>query len=131
MRSALSASGAPCTTANVTSAPASCFQGVRLHATDHNYRPAVANQSNLSIQRQVGISFTAQAAYVGQHSDHLAAIYNMGQNLLLSNGTAVPGPYLSGNPTLKFGGTGQQRLNTTTGVIPSTTMASTLPRLAT
>jgi hypothetical protein len=36
--------------------------------------------------------------------------------MLLSNGTAVPGPYLAGNPTLKNDGTGQQRLNTSTGV---------------
>ncbi len=113
---ALSAGGAPCTVANVTSAPASCFQGVRLHATDPNYRPAVSNQWNLSIQRQVGNSFTGQIAYVGQHTDHMAAIYNMGQNVLNPDGTAVPGPYLAGNPTLKFGGTGQQRLNTTTGI---------------
>jgi hypothetical protein len=113
---ALGAAGPACTTANVTSAPASCFAGVRLHATDPNYRPAVSNQWNLSIQRQIGNAFTAQAAYVGQHTDHLAAIYNMGQNMLLSNGTAVPGPYLAGNPTLKNDGTGQQRLNTSTGV---------------
>jgi hypothetical protein len=113
---ALGAAGAPCTTANVTSAPASCFAGVRIHATDPNYRPAVSNQWNLSIQRQVRNSLTLQAAYVGQHTDHLASIYNMGQNMLLPNGTAVPGPYLAGNPTLKNDGTGQQRLNTSTGV---------------
>jgi hypothetical protein len=113
---ALGAAGAACTPANVTSAPASCFAGVRLHATDPNYRPAVSNQWNFSLQRQFGSAFTAQAAYVGQHTDHLAAIYNMGQNFLLPNGTAVPGPYLAGNPTLKDDGTGQQRLNTTTGV---------------
>src|SRR5215469_2549551 len=113
---ALGASGAACTVANVTSAPASCFKGVRIHATDPNYRPAVANQWNVSIQRQVGNSFTAQAGYVGQHSDHLAAIYNMGQNVLLPNGTSIPGPYLAGNPTLKNDGTGQQRLNTSTAI---------------
>lgn len=105
-----------CTVQNVTSAPASCFAGVRLHATDPNYRPAVSNQWNLTIQRQLTNSLTVQAGYVGQHSDHLAAIYNMGQNLLQPNGTAVPGPYLSGNPTLKFDGTGQQRLNTSTAI---------------
>jgi hypothetical protein len=113
---ALGASGAPCTVQNVTSAPASCFAGVRIHATDPNYRPAVSNQWNLSIQRQITNSLTVQGAYVGQHSDHLAAIYNMGQNVLLPNGTSIPGPYLSGNPTLKNDGTGQQRLNTSTAI---------------
>src|SRR5206468_858558 len=74
-----------CTVANVKSAPKECFQGVRIHATDPNYRPAVSNQWNLTIQREITNSFTVQAAYVGQHTDHLAAIYNMGQNVLLSN----------------------------------------------
>jgi hypothetical protein len=105
-----------CTLSNVTSAPAACFAGVRIHATDPNYRPAVSNQWNLTLQRQITNSLTVQGAYVGQHTDHMAAIYNMGQNLLLPNGTAVPGPYLSGNPTLKNDGTGQQRLNTTTAI---------------
>jgi hypothetical protein len=113
---ALGAAGPACTPANVTSAPASCFAGVRLHATDPNYRPAVSNQWSFSVQRQFGSAFTAQAAYVGQHTDHLAAIYNMGQNFLLPNGTAVPGPYLAGNPALIADGTGQKRLNTSTGV---------------
>ncbi len=105
-----------CTVANVTSAPASCFAGVRIHATDPNYRPAVSNQWNFTLQRELTKSLTAQVGYVGQHSDHLAAIYNMGQNVLLPNGTATPGPYLAGNPTLKNDGTGQQRLNTSTAI---------------
>jgi hypothetical protein len=114
-------SSAGCTVQNVTSAPAACFAGVRIHATDPNYRPAVSNQWNLTIQRQVTKTLTAQAGYVGQHSDHLAAIYNMGQGVLVSNPPAggpysVAGPYLAGNPALKFDGTGQQRLNTSTAV---------------
>jgi hypothetical protein len=110
-----------CTVANVTSAPASCFAGIRIHATDPNYRPAVSNQWNLTIQRELTRSITAQVGYVGQHSDHLAAIYDMGQNVLLTNPPAggpysAPGPYLAGNPALKFDGTGQQRLNVSSAV---------------
>jgi hypothetical protein len=105
-----------CTVQNVASSPKSCFAGVRIHATDPNYRPAVSNQWNLTIQRQITNSFTVQAGYVGQHTDHLAAIYNMGQNLLLPDGTSTPGPYLAGNPLLKNAGTGQQRLNTSTAI---------------
>ena len=110
-----------CTVANVTSAPAACFAGVRIHATDPNYRPAVSNQWNVTIQRQLTNTLTVQAGYVGQHSDHLAAIYNMGQGVLLANPPAggpysIPGPYLSGNPALKNDGTGQQRLNTSTAI---------------
>jgi hypothetical protein len=110
-----------CTVANVTSAPAACFAGVRIHATDPNYRPAVSNQWNVTIQRALTQTLTAQAGYVGQHSDHLAAIYDMGQNYLIPDPApggpySEPGPYLAGNPTLKFDGTGQQRLNTSTAV---------------
>jgi hypothetical protein len=110
-----------CTVATVLSAPAACFAGVRIHATDPNYRPAVSNQWNFTIQRQLTKTLTLQAGYVGQHTDHMAAIYNMGQNVLLPNPPAggpysAPGPYLSGNPTLKNDGTGQQRLNTSTAI---------------
>ena len=115
--------GAPCTISNVTTNLVSCFAGQRLHLTDPNYRPAVSNQWSLAIQRQFGNSTTVQVAYVGQHSDHLAAIWNAGQMVLLPNGTVTPGPYLSGNPGLKYvggtypnNGTGQVRLNTTTGI---------------
>ena len=105
-----------CSVANVTSAPAACFAGVRIHATDPNYRPAVSNQWNVTVQREIMKSLTVQVGYVGQHSDHLAAIYDMGQNVLLPNGTATPGPYLAGDPALKNDGTGQQRLNTSTAI---------------
>ncbi|HTA72057.1 MAG TPA: carboxypeptidase regulatory-like domain-containing protein [Bryobacteraceae bacterium] len=111
-----STGGVPCNVTTVTSAPASCFAGVRIHMQDSNYRPAVSNQWNFSIQRQFGNSTTFQAAYVGQHTDHLATIVNAGQEVLLANGSVTPGPYLSGNPTLKNIGTGQVRLNSTVGI---------------
>ena len=108
--------GTACTTSTIASVPASCFAGVRLHLTDPNYRPAVSNQWNFTVQRQLGDSTTLQASYVGQHTDHMAAIYNIGQLFLFPNGTTAPGPYLSGNPALKNAGTGQQRLNTSNGI---------------
>jgi hypothetical protein len=111
----LGSSGAGCTTANVTSAPAACFAGIRVHLTDPNYRPAVSNQWNFTIQHQFGASTVLQATYLGQHSDHLADILFANQKVLLPDGTAIPGPYLSGNPTLK-NEIGQARLNETTGI---------------
>jgi hypothetical protein len=108
--------GLPCTTQTISQVPASCFAGVRIHMTDPNYRPAVSNQWNVTLQHQFGKALTVQTAYVGQHTDHLAAIYFAGQSVLLPNGTVVPGPYLAGNPALKNAGTGQVRLNTSTGV---------------
>ena len=106
---------AGCTLQNVTSAPASCFAGVRIHMTDTNYRPAVSNQWNFSVQRQFGNATTLQAAYVGQHNDHLATIVNAGQGQLTSSGAVLPSPFLAGNPALVADGTGQVRLNLTTG----------------
>ena len=108
--------GVPCNPTTVLSVPASCFAGVRVHMTDPNYRPAVSNQWNFTVQRQIGKNATVQASYVGQHTDHLAAIYFAGQSMLLPDGTVVPGPYLAGNPTLKNIGLGQVRLNTSTGI---------------
>jgi hypothetical protein len=109
-----SAGGLPCNLGTVTSTPASCFAGQRVHITDPNYRPAVSNQWNASIQHQIGNSMTLQAAYVGQHTDHLTDILFANQKYLV-NGVAVPGPYLSGNPALK-NSIGQARLNESTGV---------------
>ena len=108
-------SAGECTIANVTSAPAACFAGVRVHLTDPNYRPAVSNQWNLSVQQEFGSSTTVQAAYVGQHNDHLATIVNAGQGFLESPGVVLPSPLLAGNPTLVKDGTGQVRLNLSTG----------------
>jgi hypothetical protein len=109
-------SSSGCTIQNVTSAPKACFGGVRVHLTDPNYRPAVSNQWNFSVQRQLGSSSTFQAAYVGQHNDHLATIVNAGQGYLASPGVVLPSPLLAGNPALVADGTGQVRLNQTTGV---------------
>ncbi len=112
----LGAAGPACTVDNVTSVPAACFAGIRIHMTDPNYRPAVSNQWNFSIQRQLGNSTTIQAAYVGQHSDHLASIIFAGQKYQAPDGTILPSPYLSGNPNFLKAGTGQVRLNATWGI---------------
>ena len=112
--------GVPCTPATVTSAPASCFHGVRIHMQDPNYRPAVSNQWNFSLQHQFGSSTTIQAAYVGQHNDHLADIIDAGQRFIVGQtataAITVPTPFLAGNPTLLADGPGQIRLNETTGI---------------
>ena len=110
-------SSGTCTVQNVLSAPAACFQGETIHMTDPNYRPAVSNQWNFSIQQQLGNATTFQAAYVGQHNDHLASIIFAGQGVLEPNGTVAPTPYVAGNPTLAAERSGAQtRLNATWGV---------------
>jgi hypothetical protein len=113
---ALGGGGAGCTVQNVTSAPKACFAGTRIHLTDPDYRPAVSNQWNFSIQRQLGSASTVQAAYVGQHTDHLATIIDAGQGYLAAPGVVLPSPYLAGNPALVADGLGQVRLNETVGI---------------
>jgi len=109
---------APCTPQNVTSAPSQCFAGVRLHLTDPNYRPAVSNQWNFAIQHQFGNSTTVQAAYVGEHTDHMADIVDAGQNFIFSTNPLTVGTtaFLAGNPALLKDGTGQVRLNESTAI---------------
>jgi hypothetical protein len=109
----LGASGG-CTVANVTSAPAACFAGVRVHLTDPNYRPAVSNQWNLSVQRQFGSATTLQAAYVGQHNDHLATIVNANQGFLYLAGCRVaqPAPGRKSGPRRRRPGSGEAQLTT-------------------
>jgi hypothetical protein len=114
----LNGSVAPCTVQNVTSAPSQCFHGVRLHLTDPNYRPAVSNQWNFALQHQFGNSTTVQAAYVGEHTDHMADIIDAGQSFITSTNplTTVPTLFLHGNPTLLATGPGQIRLNASTAI---------------
>jgi Carboxypeptidase regulatory-like domain/TonB dependent receptor-like, beta-barrel len=109
---------APCTLQNVLSAPPECFQGVRLHITDPDYRPAVSNQWNFAVQHQFGNATTVQATYLGEHTDHMADIVDAGQGFITSTDplTVLPTPYLSGNPALLADGTGQVRLNETTAI---------------
>ncbi len=106
----------PCTLQNVTSTPAGCFSGVTIHMTDPNYRPAVSQQWNFTIQHQFGNSTTAQLAYVGQKTDHLAEISLANQRVLNANGTISDSPYLAGNPDLAYytGSTVASRTNNPT-----------------
>jgi hypothetical protein len=77
------------------------FAAATLRLWDPNFRPAVSQQWNFSIQEQFGASTTLQAAYVGQKNDHLVVAQPYLQKQLLANGTVANSPYLSGNPTLQ------------------------------
>jgi hypothetical protein len=76
------------------------FHSVTLRVWDPNLRPAVANQWNLTIQRQLSSSTTISAAYVGQRSTHLMVPMPYFQKVLNSDGTVSPTRYLAGNPSL-------------------------------
>ncbi len=90
------------------------YSGVSLRLWDPNFRPAVSDQWNFSIQHQFGNALTAQVSYVGQNNDHLVVPVWASQLQKLPNGTNVPG-YLSGNPTL-LGEIGNAKLTDTNGI---------------
>jgi hypothetical protein len=93
----------------------SCYVGQNIHVWDPNWRPALAQQWNLTIQEQLGNSTSFQIGYVGQHGSHLLNFMTYSQHQLLQPATydsagnlisaAVigPGPFFAGNPGLKAG----------------------------
>jgi Carboxypeptidase regulatory-like domain/TonB dependent receptor len=90
------------------------YQGASIRIWDPNFRPAVSNQWNLSIQHQFSNSLTMQASYVGQSTDHLVVPVWASQLQRLPDGTLQPG-YLSGNPTL-LNQLGNAKLSITNGI---------------
>jgi hypothetical protein len=90
------------------------FASATLRLWDPNFRPAVSQQWNFSMQKQFGNATTFQAAYVGQKNDHLVVAQPYLQKQLLANGSVINSPYLSGNPTL------QNDLYNTSGQISGT-----------
>jgi hypothetical protein len=62
--------------------------------------PAISNQWNFTVQRQVSNTSTVQLGYVGQRTTHLMVATPYFQKQLLANGTVAPSPYLAGNPGL-------------------------------
>ncbi len=90
------------------------YSGTSIRLWSPNFRPAVSNQWNFSIQHQFGNSLTAQVAYVGQSNDHLVVPIWASQLQKLPDGTNVPG-YLSGDPAL-LRAIGNAKLTDTNGV---------------
>ncbi len=76
------------------------YQDVTLRVWDPNIRPAVANQWNLTLQRQLTSTSTLAVSYVGQRTTHLMVPMPYFQKVLNANGTVSPTEYLAGNPTL-------------------------------
>lgn len=92
---AFGAPAPPCTGANDA-----CYSRTRIFMQDPNYRPAIAQQWNFSVQNQITNSVTFQVGYVGQRGEHLAVPEIVTQRMLLPGGSTVQGPYLAGNPVL-------------------------------
>jgi hypothetical protein len=63
-------------------------------------RPAVSNQWNFTLQRQIAASATLAASYVGSRNTHLMVPMPYFQKVLNADGTVSPTRYLAGNPSL-------------------------------
>jgi hypothetical protein len=110
-----------CTVAALQTLSPACIQGATLHLTNPNLRPAMDQQWNLSIQRQLGSKTSVQVGYVGNKIDHMSDIFIFNQLQLVSPGVTAPGPFAqalinccgAGNsPTIRFNdSSGIQRYN--------------------
>jgi hypothetical protein len=110
-----------CTVAALQALSPVCLQGATLHLTNPDLQPAVDQQWNLTIQRQLGTRTSVSLGYVGNKIDHMSDIFIFNQKVLNSNGTVSPGPFAqplinccgAGNsPTIRFNdSSGIQRYN--------------------
>jgi hypothetical protein len=110
-----------CTPATLQALSPACIQGATLHLTNPNLQPAVDQQWNLTIQRQLGSRTSVSIGYVGNKIDHMSDIFIFNQLRLVSPGVTAPGPFAQalinccgpGNsPTIRFNdSSGIQRYN--------------------
>jgi hypothetical protein len=109
-----------CTVASLQALSPACLAGSTLHLTNPNLRPAVDQQWNLRIERQLGRYTAVSVGYVGNKIDHMSDIFIYNQKQLV-NGVVEPGPFAqplinccgAGNsPTIRFNdSSGIQRYN--------------------
>jgi hypothetical protein len=85
----------------------SCYAGNRIRVFDQNFKPAMIDQWNFTIQQQLTNSLTFQIGYVGQRGAHLLNFEDIAQSVPLNAAgkvagpgdaivNRVPGPYLGG-----------------------------------
>jgi hypothetical protein len=110
-----------CTATALLALSPACLKGATLHLTNPRLMPAVDQQWNLSIERQIGRFTAVKVGYVGNKIDHMSDIFIFNQRVLNSNGTTSPSPIApplqnccgAGNsPTLRYNdSSGIQRYN--------------------
>jgi hypothetical protein len=112
-----------CTIASLQAFSPACLSGSTLHLTNPNLQPAVDQQWNLTIQRQLGNKTSVSVGYVGNKIDHMTDIFIFNQKQLVG-GVAVPGPFAqpllncnaAGSPNLCGGGSPTIRFNDSSGI---------------
>src|ERR1051326_6399345 len=98
-----------CTIATLQALSPACLSGITLHLTNPNLQPAIDQQWNLTIQRQLGTRTSVSVGYVGNKIDHMSDIFIFNQDQLVG-GVAVPGPFAqpllnccgANRPTVRF-----------------------------
>lgn len=68
-----------------------CYAGTRIRVFDQNFKPAMNNQWNLTIQQQINNSTTFQIGYVGQHNAHLLNFQDEAQSVPLNAAGQIAG----------------------------------------
>jgi hypothetical protein len=81
--------------------PSNPFLNATIRLWDPHVQPAIAQQWNLSVQRELTNDTTLQVAYVGQRGTHLMVPTPYLQKQLQPDGTITNSPFFSGNPTLQ------------------------------
>jgi hypothetical protein len=98
------------TPSNCPTIDLTCVAGHRIRVTDQNFKPAMSQQWNLTVQHQFGSTVTAQIGYVGQHGTHLLNFEDLAQRIGLNAAGTIAkpgqlivkqlaGPYLGGGLT--------------------------------
>jgi hypothetical protein len=83
-----------------------CYAKALLRVWDPDVQPSIANQWNLTVQRQFAHDTTFQIGYVGQKATHLMVPFDFAQRVLLPNSACgkppctAPSPFFAKNPTL-------------------------------
>ncbi len=80
--------------------PSDPFKAANIRLWDPNVRPANTQQWSLIVEDQLSADTMVSIGYIGQHGTHLVVPMPYFQRQLLSDGTTLPSPYLSGNPAL-------------------------------
>jgi outer membrane receptor protein involved in Fe transport len=109
-----------CTAATLQALSPACLSSITLHLTNPNLQPAIDQQWNLTIQRQLGSRTSISIGYVGNKIDHMSDIFIFNQLRLVSPGVTAPGPFAQpllnccggSRPTVRFNdSSGIQRYN--------------------
>jgi outer membrane receptor protein involved in Fe transport len=82
-----------CTIASLQAFSPACLSGATLHLTNPDLQPAIDQQWNLTIQRQLGNKTSVSVGYVGNKIDHMSDIFIFNQLRLISPGVTAPGPF--------------------------------------